>query len=245
MQPRTQEQTDISLASAALELVWPTRCCGCERAGKVLCDSCAAALNYTNQEHSCPRCGAPFGSLVCTECYTREGKTTHIFSLATCTVSLDELAGRIIVLYKDNNERRLASVLAVLILEALPIPWLSWTDLITWIPVDRKVLRQRGFDHMKPIATELARLTGIPAKGLLRKKSRKDQRRLGRQERLDNLKESFSISEESGLQTVSLPPHVLLIDDVLTTGATLDAAALKLKESGVQEVRVASFARTW
>jgi len=229
------------LAEAALELVWPTRCAGCEKPGQVLCTACAATLNFTTQKYACPDCGAPFGFLVCTECYSRSGKERHAFSTAVCTVSLDELSGRIIVLYKDNNERRLAGNLAELLLEALPQSWLSWADVLTWIPTDKKAQRRRGFDHMERIAQEVAQLTQMQARGLLSKKPCRDQRRLNREERINNLKESFSLVAEAEL----VPQNVLLIDDVFTTGSTLNAATLTLIEGGAQEVRVASIARAW
>jgi len=207
----------------------------------VLCASCIAALNYTNQEYACPLCGAPFGFIVCTECYDRSGKETHAFSAATCTASLDELAGRIIVLYKDSNERRLACNLAELLSEALPESWLSWAEVLTWIPADRKAQRRRGFDHMERVALEMAELAKVQARGLLHKKPCRDQRHLNRQERTDNLKESFSLISV----TEPVPGKVLLIDDVFTTGSTLNAASLTLLEGGAQEIRVASVARAW
>ena len=207
----------------------------------MLCQDCIAALNYTDQHYACPCCGAPFGALICTECYTREGKVERSFHQAVCCLSLDELAGRIIVLYKDYNEQRLANTLAHMIYQVLPPAWLTWANALTWIPVDKKTLRRRGFDHMEKIAMELAVLTGLQTQAMLHKKPSKDQRGLNRQERINNLTESFSLAQES----LAIPPHVLLIDDVLTTGSTLDVASLKLIEGGAREVRTASIARAW
>ena len=224
-----------------MELVWPTRCAGCEKPGRLLCTDCAEALNYTKQEYACPYCGAPFGFLVCTECYSRDGKEKHAFSAAVCTLSLDGLVGRIIVLYKDNNEQRLSSTLAEILLAALPQSWLNWADTLTWIPVDRKAQRRRGFDHMQRIAQDIAQFTNMRTSELLHKKPCRDQRGLSRKERIDNLKESFSLTNEAE----SVPQNVLLIDDVLTTGSTLNAATLTLIEGGAQEVRVVSIARAW
>lgn len=52
----------------ALEALSPTRCAGCERAGALICQDCLAALTLIDPRHSCTRCGAPFGDLLCTEC---------------------------------------------------------------------------------------------------------------------------------------------------------------------------------
>jgi predicted amidophosphoribosyltransferase len=126
-------------------------------------------------------------------------------------------------------------------MSTLPASWFGWADLITWIPADKKALRRRGFDHMEHIASELARATGIPARKLLVKKASRDQRSLNLSQRKSNLAGSFTPAISDGL----LPPHVLLVDDVFTTGATLDAAASALREGGTHEVRAACIARAW
>jgi ComF family protein len=179
--------------------------------------------------------------LICTECYDRTGKQEFSFALAISALTLDEISGRLIVLYKDNNEHRLASILAELIISALPLSWLTWADTLTWIPADRKALRRRGFDHMQRIALEVANLTQLSATSLLNKQVCRDQRGLNRAQRKENLKKSFSLKAQAG----SLPAHILLLDDVFTTGSTLDAAAALLSESGAAEVRAVSIARAW
>lgn len=244
---------------AALELVWPTRCSGCERLGSLLCESCEAALLYIRHEYACAFCGAPFGRLNCTGCYTREGRVERLFSAGVSALELDELSGRVIVRYKDNNEQRLSRILARCLLFAIPPSWLDWADVLTWIPSDRKALRRRGFDHMGRVARDLEREVGLPARRLLDKSLSRDQRGLNRQERSENLQKSFSLHrtalphEEASLckgapqcETAQLlPPHILLVDDVFTTGCTLDAASAKLKEGGASEVRVATVTRAW
>ena len=244
MQDVTRRTNTQLLLDAALELVWPTRCSGCESTGSLLCNNCKATLKHIAIEYACKQCGAPFGYLNCTECYRREGKEQHVFTAAVSALELEELSGRVIVLYKDNNEHRLSHILAEYLFGALPHSWLSWADALTWVPVDRKTLRRRGFDHMKPIAQELSQKMQLPALELLNKQPRFDQRNLNRKQRGENLKESFILSGASSIDNHS-PSNVLIIDDVITTGATLNAAALKLVEGGVSEVRVASIARAW
>ncbi|MDR1358127.1 MAG: double zinc ribbon domain-containing protein [Coriobacteriales bacterium] len=297
MTPTTTPTKGHVFLDAALELVWPTRCSGCERSGVLLCDECRALLKQIMSAHACPRCGAPFGGLVCTECYSGEGREQHQFDAAVCALELDELSGRVIVLYKDSYERRLSGLLASYLLSALPAPWLIWADVLTWVPVDRKALRRRGFDHMELIARELSERTGLPLRRLLDKQPCRDQRGLNRSERIENHRESFSLHQATHtppskthapqpstpacssashllpstphfsppstptlpstthssraaapllpLAAHSLPPHILLLDDVLTTGSTLDAASMRLKEGGAVEVRVATVARAW
>lgn len=231
-----------TLIDAALELVWLTRCCGCEKPGALLCDACKQAFKWIEHQSACTSCGAPFGHLVCTECYSGEGKQSHSFDAAVCSVDLDELSGRVIVLYKDHNEHRLSRVLACeLLAAALPAEWLTWADVITWVPADKKALRRRGFDHMERIALDLAKQTHLPAERLLSKQTGKDQRGLNRSQRLINLKNNITLYKTKS----PLPPHILVIDDVFTTGSTFAAASERLREGGASEVRVASIARAW
>ncbi|MDR1712845.1 MAG: double zinc ribbon domain-containing protein [Coriobacteriales bacterium] len=221
-----------------LEHIWPTYCVGCESYGFVLCAACREALPYIDSTTACPRCGAPFGRLTCTECMTADGPLELAFDGAACALEFKDSAARMIVAYKDRSERRLAPILAELLCEVIPGPWLRTASLITWIPADRKALQRRGFDHMEQIAVNLAEISGRPALRLLDKRQSADQRQLSRQQRAENMAEAFTLAQPP-------PPEVLLIDDVLTTGATLDVAARALKSAGAEKVWVATVARVW
>jgi ComF family protein len=241
MQASSTTDTRITLTQAALELVWPTRCAGCERPGSLFCEDCNGKLRRIAREHACPVCGAPYGALVCTECYSSEGKQHFAFSAAVSPLEMDELTGRLVVLYKDHDERRLSALIAAHLAEQIPPSWLAWADVLTWIPADKKALRRRGFDHMQKIAHELAEQTGLRTEKLLEKRYSQDQRGLGRAQRSANLLTSFSLCKK----VEALAPHILLIDDVFTTGATFDAAAALLTQNGAREVRLASYVRVW
>jgi predicted amidophosphoribosyltransferase len=133
-------------------------------------------------------------------------------------------------------------VLAQLLADVVSAEWRRWMDAFTWIPADSSALRRRGFDHMELIARALVEQTGLPAMPLLIKRERSDQRQLNRAERKDNMATVFSVN---GFTPASAPRHILLIDDVFTTGATLDAATRALLTAGIGEVRVATVARVW
>lgn len=274
---------------AALELVFPTRCAGCERLGALLCDDCAAALPRIEQEYACPRCGAPAGRIVCTECSTLYTRVSFAFSQARCAVEFSELTKRLILAYKDGGERRLAFVLAQLLAQAIPLEWRLWADALTWVPADPLALRRRGFDHMEHIARALSAQMGLPAEATLVKRSRADQRKLNRAQRAKNMTAVFSAELPSSVLRTGAPPpiphspssslaasarygpsssplsaparprpsssplsaaaeplrHLILIDDVFTTGATLNAATRTLLSAGIRDVRVATIARVW
>lgn len=237
----------FSLRNRLLEFVWPTRCVGCEKHGALLCGACAEELSPIDIHTACPRCGAPHGSLICTECYTRTGPVELNFSAAVCALSFNEIAARLIVCYKDQGERRLAELLASLIVDALPLSWGTWADVLMFIPAGQKAQRRRGFDHMEEVALKIAETLKLPLWDALEKLPAADQRGLNRSQRYENLIRAFAVTAEASALacTISPPRNILLIDDVLTTGATLDAAAAVLKTQGAQEVRVATVARVW
>ena len=224
----------MGIVDGLLELLYPTRCAGCDLPGTLLCDDCRAALPRIAPARACPRCGAPFGWLVCTECWDRELE----FDAGLCVGSLEHPLSRAVTMYKDGGERRLSALLADLIAETIE-PWHEWPDMVAYVPATANAQRRRGFDHARDVSSELAARLRIPLGSPLTRERARDQRVLGRGERFENARGTFAVTVDR------LPPHVLLVDDVLTTGATLDAAAAALKAAGAREVRVAAIARAW
>ena len=104
-------------AHEALEVLSPTRCAGCERAGALICQDCLSALVLIDPRHCCIRCAAPFGDLLCTECSVEGASSAMATALdrcLACAVYRHPLP-RIIKAYKDAGERRLAPYLAELL----------------------------------------------------------------------------------------------------------------------------------
>jgi len=224
----------MRLLEALVELVYPTRCAGCEMPGAVLCDTCRDALPRVASSAACPRCGAPYGYLVCTECWNREWAFTAALSLGEFEAPL----ARAVVLHKDAGERRLGSVMGMLLAEQVVQAWPGWAEAVAFVPATRAALRRRGFDHGRAIAGEVAIRLEVPLVDVLVRRAAVDQRALGRADRARNAAGSFGARGE-------LPRRVLLCDDVFTTGATVDAAACALLEAGAREVRCATVARAW
>lgn len=236
-----------TLLDAAAELAWPTRCVGCELPGVLLCDECRERLEWVAQRWACPYCGAPFGYLTCTACrHEWEGPRV------VAALSYDGIAGRMVRAYKDAHELRLAPVLAAAIAGALeeasgweelqdatPKICLSDFDLLCFVPATPAAFARRGLDHMESVARHLAQMMGIPCVDVLARDAASDQRGLTRTERAANLEGTTStLSDLAGAR-------VLLVDDVVTTGASMRAATHAMVARGAREVVGCAVTRVW
>lgn len=251
------------------ELLSPTRCVSCERPGALLCAECRDAMVSIDPVQACTRCGAPYGRMLCTECSGGDagedaggnaggnagdyaGKDAEApFDRCLAATVFDGPPARMIRAYKDGGERRLADVIAGLMYEVAYMAErtapdryggiLSQADALTFVPATAAAYRRRGFDHMELIARAFAERAGIPCRDVLAKRGRIDQRDLAREERL---------AQSHGVYTVVAPEQVkgarlLLIDDVITTGATMRAAASALVKAGAAHVDALALARVW
>ena len=232
------------LFDALLETVFPTRCAGCELPGELLCRECRETLPLIDARTACPRCYAPYGWLVCTECWD----TDLGLDAAVAVGLLERPLSRAVTLYKDAFEKRLAEVLGELLAEAVVARWSgSATDthriaeVIVPVPASARAVRRRGYDHALLLAESVSRHTGVPCEPMLRHVRSADQRALSRADRLANAAGAFEVASEAG----RVLDRVLIIDDVLTTGATMKAAAAALRGAGATEVRAGFLARAW
>ncbi len=234
------------LGYAAGELLWPTRCVSCDMPGELLCEDCRKQLPWINQRWACPVCGAPYGWLTCTSCDKDwESRTT------ICALRFGRAASQMVACLKDRNELRLASInaaaMACALDEASGLPDADGaprfdedaTDALCFVPATAEAYARRGFDHMELVARELSTMVGIPLHDVLVRSSRKDQRDLGRDERAQNLKDSIEVIDDvSGM-------NLLLVDDVVTTGASLREGTRALLARGAAEVSCCALTRVW
>ena len=227
------------------ELLSPTRCASCERPGELVCSECLRKMTRIDPAHACPLCGAPFGELVCTEC---RGEATAVDRCLAAAV-FEGPPARIVRAYKDGGERRLAVEIARLMVGAArdaerlaPDRYaglLSDADALVFVPVTAEAYRRRGFDHMEAVAREASRACGAPVVDALLKHGSADQREFSREERLASSRNVYEVVEDVR------GARLLLLDDVITTGATVGAAAAALKRAGARRVDVLALARVW
>lgn len=234
------------IRSAVVETSWPTRCIICDKPGTLLCKSCWLTLPFIDQSLACPRCGSPFGSVQCTECntalLTAAGLSEVPFDLCRSVFTLDDETRKIALTFKDRGERRAGETMARLMAPLTDPGKLSSIDAITYIPDTAAAVRRRGFDHSQYLASRIALLLGKPCLGLLGRPKAHDQRALGRKGRLLNMEHAFNANPDARDR---IPSRILLVDDVITTGATLYAASRQLKNAGAKNVYCITFARAW
>ena len=230
-----------NMREVVLETIWPTRCAICDMQGKsVLCRSCEENLVIIDDLAACPRCGAPYGRIQCTECndlsLASMGLEQLPFEHMSHSVILDDEAKRVVSVYKDQDERRLADDIARILSRKVSPDIGRDSFCISYIPDTERAFRRRGFDHAQELASKLADICGLECVRILQRPSSADQRELGRLGRIENMLSSMQVDPNA-----TIPQSVLLVDDVRTTGATVYSACIALKEAGVGRIRVLTF----
>ncbi|MEO7051834.1 MAG: ComF family protein [Rhodanobacter sp.] len=217
--------------------VLPLRCLLCGGAGANdldLCADCAAEL--PRNRCCCARCALPLATpaVLCGECQRHVPEWDAAWAPFRYGWPLDRLESR----YKFGKDLAAGRVLSILwARESRPI---ERPLLLVTVPLHRSRLRRRGYNQALELARPLARELGVPLRHdvLRRVRHTAAQTDLDAVSRRRNVRGAFAVREAA-----SLPAHVAILDDVMTTGATLSECTRVLKRSGVARVDVWALAR--
>lgn len=229
-----------------LDIVYPRhiKCIFCgeelnENADKDTCEDCAEHLPYNL--NPCPKCGNPMGKEevgVCFECKTKN----YEFDQA---ISSFDYSGKVVKAvhdFKFEGNKPLYEPLAEYMCETLAGYEIK-PDIVTFVPMQKKKQKQRGYNQAELLARFIANKFGYPCAEIVEKvKDNQNQASLNFADRQANIVDAFAVKKEFIPLLKGLT--VLLVDDVFTTGATSNEISKVLKQAGADKVFVLTLAHT-
>lgn len=224
-----------------VDMIYPKVCPVCfeisdSDKNDTICSRCKSRLSYV-KEPRCARCGKSVDDEESEYCYDCAAKK-HIYRQGTAVWNYTPEIQQSIYAFKYRNQREFSKVYAKEMAENCGHIIRSWNaDVIIPIPLHDKKQRIRGFNQAELVALQLGKLLGISVDTsvLVRIKNTAPQKELDDIERLKNLENAFNLA-----QSVVKYKKVILVDDIYTTGATIDECAKLLLDAGVSEVFFAS-----
>jgi ComF family protein len=228
-----------------LSLLYPPHCAKCSAdtaSGVHLCAACAEQAKKIEAPF-CHQCSQPFegaieGEFTCSNCRDR---TLH-FDCAVTRYLSRGVVREFIHRFKYDRHFYLRQPLADWMAAALDDERIRAHPFDAFVPVPLHAarFRERDFNQAEVLAKLLAKRTGQPVlKALQRIRYTSTQTRLDREQRMENLRNAFRVRHASAVQS----RHLILVDDVFTTGSTVEECARVLRQAGAASVRVVTVAR--
>ncbi len=228
-----------------LSLIFPTKCPVCSsiiRAGNHLCFKCWGDIDFIT-DPSCQKCSYPFEfdigmDSLCGSCIENE----HYFDSAISVMRYGDASKRIVHKLKYSDKAHIAKNVARLMYARIKKD-LNDIDIIVPVPMHRKKIRRRLYNQSALIASHLSGISNIPsiANCLIKIRHHAPQTGLRSALRKNNVKNSFSVNKNYTSHIHN--KNILLVDDVYTTGATVDECSKVLKQSYSNKVSVITLAR--
>ena len=222
--------------SAFIDLLFPPRCGGCRAAGSLWCESCRAAVKPIVPPW-CEKCGEPFVTdRLCANCRAYPLEIEKIRSVAV----FDGVLRQAIHRFKYEHLASLAEPLGDMLADYWRAEQLT-ADWLIPVPLHPSRERDRGYNQSELLARQLARRVNVPVRrnGLRRTRATAVQMTLNAAQRRENVAGAFECVEP-GVRGI----RVVIVDDVGTTGATLDACAQAVLKAGAASVMGLTLART-
>ena len=217
-----------------ISLLYPRHCPVCDevvpRPGMYICPTCKEKLEYV-QGAICIQCGKSISEKeeLCIDCK----KNTHFYDRGVALYKYP-CVRQSIYRMKYQGRREYLDFFSTEIVEKLGMQIKLWQpDAIIGVPLHKKRQNKRGYNQAEVLASQIGKKMGIPfyKKLVLRQKNTLPQKGLDVSQRQNNLKKAFIMS-----QNVVKLNTIVIIDDIYTTGSTIDAVASLLKAAGVERV---------
>lgn len=227
----------IKITEEMLDLLYPVRCPLCQdiltERGALICTSCRKKA-VPIREPRCKRCGKPVRAAQQEYCADCSGQT-HFFTRGWAVFPYEKEIKQSVYQFKFHNKREYGRFYVSEMVRIYGSEIQNWQpDVLIPVPMHKRKQRLRGYNQAEILAQGVGRALSLPVntKILYRARKTMPQKELTRKEREINLKNAFKTFHDA----VELE-KVLLVDDIYTTGATMDAAAGALLAGGVKEVR--------
>lgn len=227
-----------------LDSIFPNYCLACSRyklcAGPLsLCGNCWSKLTFINSAY-CIRCGT---ARISTPELCRCSRNDFAFSHARAPLLFEGIITKLMYNFKYNNDIKLSQFFASIILQNCS-DFFATCDAIIPVPLHRRKLRKRGYNQAALIARLMAQATKIPlhTTWLERVVDTISQVELAQEERRKNVINAFRVPDKYRHKIKDM--RLLLVDDVITTGSTVNECAKALIQAGAGAVKVISVART-
>lgn len=239
----------MEIAQKLLSSLFPSRCILCSQTVQEsavnqnveVCLSCYQALPHNHS--CCQHCSLPLpeeidGDVLCGRCIKSSPKYDYSHSLFRYEDDIINLVHQLKFGEKISYARSIGEMLLVAFENAI-VDKYGKPDCIIPVPLHNKRLRQRGYNQSTEITRVMAKKTGMPIAydAVVRRRVTLTQTGLKAKERQKNIRGAFSVLDVENYR------HVLIIDDVVTTGSTVNELSKELKRSGVERVGVLSIAR--
>lgn len=216
---------------AAVDVVFPPRCPGCRRRGTWLCQDCAGKTPVVEWPR-CERCGVP------SEAACRCGSLHPALDAARAALWYDGWVPSAIQWFKYEGDAARADALGAFL--AAEMDHVPAGAIVVPVPLHRRREQLRGYNQSMLLAREAARRRGLPVMpALIRQRNTPRQVGLHADERARNILDAFSMAPTADVNG----RDVVVIDDVLTTGATLGECAAVLRRAGATRVEAVVLAR--
>ncbi|MCE5314870.1 MAG: ComF family protein [Armatimonadota bacterium] len=227
------------LWNGLLDLVYPAHCLVCGTAGDdYLCANCIEQIDVIGEQH-CIRCAMPCEAPICNDCRNQ----LYEFESAASAGVYEGVLRKALHALKYDRHLVMVEPLADLMTRCFPRRQFSGkVDVVVPIPIHRCRMVDRGFNQSLELSRRMCERLSLPLEPQVLYKTRRTRHQadLSQDQRVANLRCAFGVSNPN----IVAGKQVLLVDDVFTTGSTLNEAALALKNAGAQSVHVYTLSRS-